>query len=200
MGNPQTSIKTQARSDLDLVALLRAVSELDQNAMTQLYDATSRLVFGLVMRIVGDASDAEEVLVDVYMQAWRQASRYSEERGSPVAWLTTIARSRALDRVRLGAQRLRRSQPLDLASQHLSENSTDDVALASEVRTVVQRALGSLSPEQREVIELAYYGGLSHSEIALHLGQPLGTVKTRTRLGMTKLRADLGPMISEGRL
>jgi RNA polymerase sigma-70 factor (ECF subfamily) len=197
---PQPSIAIHTRSSSDLVALIKRVADRDQQAMARLYDTTSRLVSGLIARIVGDASAVEEVLVDVYMQAWRQASRYSEERGSPMAWLTTIARSRALDRVRSGAQEQRRRQPLDLASQHVTSGGADDAALASEVRTVVQRALDLLSAEQREVIELAYYGGLSHSEIALRLGQPLGTVKTRTRLGMTKLRAELKPLIEEGKL
>jgi len=200
VGYPQPLIETHERSGNDLVALIKRVAEQDQPAMTRLYDTTNRLVFGLIMRIVGDAAAAEEVLLDVYMQAWRQATRYSEERGSPIAWLTTIARSRSLDRLRADAQGLRRNQPLDLASQHVATSWADDVALASEVRTVVQQALKSLSPEQKEVIELAYYGGLSHSEIALRLGQPLGTVKTRTRLGMTKLRAELKPLIAEGKL
>jgi RNA polymerase sigma-70 factor (ECF subfamily) len=200
VGHPQPSIETHERSSNNLVALIKRVAEQDQLAMTRFYDVTNRLVFGLISRIVGDAAAAEEVLLDVYMQAWRQASRYSEERGSPIAWLTTIARSRALDRLRADAQTQRRSQPLDLATQHAATGWADDVALASEVRTVVQHALNSLSPEQKEVIELAYYGGLSHSEIALRLGQPLGTVKTRTRLGMTKLRTELKPLIAEGKL
>lgn len=200
MGQPQPSIETHTHGGHDLVALIQGVAAEDQHAMTKLYDATSRLIYGLVARIVGDAAAAEEVLIDVYMQAWRQAGRYSEERGSPIAWLTIIARSRALDRVRSGAQEQRRSQPLDLARQHVTSSAADEAALAGEVRTVVQRALGTLSPEQREVIELAYYGGFSHSEIALRLGQPLGTVKTRTRLGMTKLRTELKPLISEGKL
>lgn len=200
MGHPQPLIETHERNRSDLAALIKRVADQDQLAMTRFYDTTNRLVFGLITRIVGDAAAAEEVLIDVYMQAWRQASRYSEERGSPIAWLTTIARSRALDRLRADAQAQRRTQPLDLASQQVATGCADDVALASEMRTVVQRALDSLSQEQREVIELAYYGGLSHSEIALRLGQPLGTVKTRTRLGMTKLRADLKPLIAEGKL
>jgi RNA polymerase sigma-70 factor (ECF subfamily) len=200
VGHPQPLTETHERSAKELVALIKRVAEQDQPAMTRLYDTTNRLVFGLITRIVGDAAAAEEVLIDVYMQAWRQASRYCEERGSPIAWLTTIARSRALDRLRADAQGLRRNQPLDLASEHAATSWADDLALASEVRTVVKRALNSLSPEQKEVIELAYYGGLSHSEIALKLGQPLGTVKTRTRLGMTKLRAELNPLIAEGKL
>lgn len=199
MGHPQPSIETHASGANELVALVKSVAGQDQGAMTRLYDATSRLVYGLVLRILGDPSAAEEVLVDVYMQAWRQASRYSEERGSPLAWLTTIARSRALDRARSGKQEQRRGQPLESADQAI-EGGAEDAALASDVRKFVTRALELLSPEQREVIVLAYYGGLSHSEIAQQLGQPLGTVKTRTRLGMTKLRAQLTPLIAEGKI
>ena len=199
MGQPQPSIDTHSPGADELVALVKSVADQDQGAMTRLYDATSRLVYGLVLRILGDPSAAEEVLLDVYMQAWRQASRYSEERGSPLAWLTTIARSRALDRARSGTQE-RRGQPLEAAAQHAIDACAEDAALASDVRKFVRRALELLSPEQREVIVLAYYGGLSHSEIALQLDQPLGTVKTRTRLGMTKLRAQLTPLIAEGKI
>ena len=166
--------------------------------MAELYNGTSRLVYGLVLRIVGDPSAAEEVLIDVYMQAWRQADRYDAQRGAPLAWLTTIARSRALDRVRSSSQEQRRSEPLDVVSQHASDASADEATLAGEVQAQVYKALALLSAEQREVIELAYYGGLSHSEIALELGQPLGTVKTRTRLGMIKLRETLKPLVAEG--
>ena len=197
MGYPQTSIETRNRSN-ELAALIRRVADRDQLAMAELYDGTSRLVYGLVLRIVSDPSTAEEVLMDVYMQAWRQADRYDQQRGAPLAWLTTIARSRALDRIRSGSQEQRRTEPLDAASQHASEVRADEATLAGEVRTQVRKALALLSAEQREVIELAYYGGLSHSEIALELGQPLGTVKTRTRLGMIKLREALGPLVAGG--
>jgi RNA polymerase sigma-70 factor (ECF subfamily) len=197
VGYPQTSIETRNRSN-ELAALVRRVADQDERAMAELYDSTSRLVYGLVTRIVVDPSTAEEVLTDVYMQVWRQADRYDQQRGAPLAWLTTIARSRALDRVRSGSQEQRRTEPLDVASQHTSEVGADEATLAGEVRTQVRRALELLSAEQRQVIELAYYGGLSHSEIALELGQPLGTVKTRTRLGMIKLREALGPLVAGG--
>ena len=197
MGYPQTSIETRTRSN-ELAALIRGLAAQDQRAMAKLYDTTRRLIYGLVSRIVTDPSAAEEVLLDVYMQAWRQADRYDAERGAPLAWLTTIARSRALDRARSSSQEHRRREPLEVASQHAVEGGADEAAFASETRRHVQRALDSLTPEQREVIELAYYGGFSHSEIALELGQPLGTVKTRTRLGMIKLRETLRPIFAEG--
>ena len=198
MGHPQPSFETHLRGSNELVALIKGVVDQDQHAMTRLYDVTSRLVYGLVLRIVADPSVAEEVLVDVYMQAWRQAARYNEDRGSPMAWLTTIARSRALDRLRSGSQDRQRSQPLESVGRQAAAIGADDAAMASEVQKFVHQALDSLSPEQREVIELAYYRGLSHREIASELGQPLGTVKTRTRLGMIKLRDMLRPLFAEG--
>lgn len=197
MGYPQTSIEAKERSH-ELVALVKDVANQDQHAMAELYDTTSRLVYGLVLRIVSDPSAAEEVLMDVYMQAWRQASRYDAQRGSPMAWLITIARSRALDRVRSGSYGQRHSEPLDAASQYVAV--TDQIAFGFETQRHVRAALGSLSPEQRQVIELAYYGGLSQNEIALKLSQPLGTVKTRTRLGMMKLRETLRPLFEAGAL
>jgi RNA polymerase sigma-70 factor (ECF subfamily) len=197
VGYPQTSIETRNRSN-ELAALIRQVADQNELAMAELYDSTSRLIYGLVSRIVADPATAEEVLIDIYMQAWRQADRYDPKRGAPLAWLTTIARSRALDRVRSGSQEQRRSEPLDAANQQASEESADEATFAGEVKAEVHKALELLSAEQREVIELAYYGGLSHSEIALELGQPLGTVKTRTRLGMIKLRETLKPLVAAG--
>jgi RNA polymerase sigma-70 factor, ECF subfamily len=199
VGYPQTFVETRDRNK-ELAALITRVAARDQHAMAELYDATRRLVYGLVLRIVTDPAAADEALVDVYMQAWRQADRFDAERGAPLAWLTTIARSRALDRVRSGSYERKHSEPLDAASHHVAAESADEAAFASETQAHVRRALNELTPEQREVIELAYYGGLSHSEIALDLGQPLGTVKTRTRLGMMKLRELLRPLISEGAL
>ena len=163
----------------------------DQSAMSALYDATNRLVYGLVLRILCDPGIAEEVMLDVYMQAWRQAASYDQQRGGPLAWLTTVARSRAIDRLRSGKQRQQREEPLESADNHSSPTNIEEEACASELRQRVRAALDLLSPEQREVIELAYYGGLSHSEVATRLAQPLGTVKTRTRLGMIKLREAL---------
>jgi len=198
VGHPQHSLETHTRGANELMTLIKGVADQDQQAMAGLYDATSRLVYGLVLRILGDPSAAEEVVLDVYMQAWRQASRYSEERGSPMAWLTTIARSRALDRLRSGSQDRQRSQPLEMVEHRATSIGADDAAMASELQKLVLGALDTLSPEQREVIELAYYRGLSHREIAAELGQPLGTVKTRTRLGMIKLREMLKPLTAEG--
>lgn len=195
LGSPQDSIEYSAR-DQDWVALIKRVAEGDQSALAALYDATNRVVFGLVLRILSDRSTAEEVLLDVYTQVWRQAALYDRKRGAPLAWLMTIARSRAIDRFRSGRLDQQSRESLDDLG-HLKSNSLspEENTALSERQRLVRAALNGLSVEQREVIELAYYSGLSHSEIALRLGQPLGTVKTRTRLGMIKLREALTPVL-----
>jgi RNA polymerase sigma-70 factor (ECF subfamily) len=178
-----------------LAALIARLAEQDQDALTALYDLTSRQLYGLLLRIVGNAATAEEVLFDVYTQAWRQAARYDRQRGTPLAWLITMARSRALDRLRAGGYDESHAAPLEQAYGHARAADAEQDAIAAEMRRTVRAALDTLPPEQRAVIELAYYGGLSHSEIAGRLGQPLGTVKTRARRAMIKLRDVLNPVI-----
>ena len=198
MGSPQDSREIRGR-DQDWAALIKRVADGDQSALTQLYDSTSRLVFGLVLRVVGDRATAEEVVLDVYTQVWRQAATYETNRGAPLAWIMTIARTRGIDRLRAGKHDFQNKEPLDSIGEARSTiASPEEDTVMSERRLMVRSALDSLSAEQREVIELAYYSGLSHSEIALKLNQPLGTVKTRTRLGMMKLRDTLRPMLEAG--
>ena len=191
VSSPPTRPPTDAES---LQAeMIRGVAEGDDQALASLYDATSRTLYGLLLRILSDPTAAEEVLLDVYAQVWRQARSYSAERGKPLAWLTTIARSRAIDRLRRGRQAHQLTVPLEEATRAARGESVEDGVLAGEVGAVVRAALDSLAPEQRDVIELAYYGGMSHSEIAAARNLPLGTVKTRTRLGMMRLREMLKP-------
>lgn len=178
------------------MGLIKRLADGDQSALTELYDATSRLVFGLILRVVGDRATAEEVVLDVYTQVWRQAASYDTTRGAPLAWIMTIARTRGIDRLRSGKYDLQNKESLDAIGEARSNTaSPEETTVLSERRQLVRSALDLLSAEQREVIELAYYSGLSHSEIALRLNQPLGTVKTRTRLGMMKLRDTLRPML-----
>src|SRR5689334_3460139 len=194
-GRTGDSLESRVR-DQELISLVQRIAKGDQAALAALYDGTNRLVYGLILRVLGDSSTAEEVLLDVYTQVWRQAASYDTGRGSPLAWLTTIARSRAIDRLRSGWQDQQRKEPLDLLTdRETGVANPEEMTVASERQRFVRSALALLSPEQREVIELAYYGGLSHSEIAVKLNQPLGTVKTRTRLGMMKLREALGPLL-----
>ncbi len=187
----------ELKREEDLLSLMIRVAEGDQSAFTALYETTSKTVFGLVYKIIQDRATAEEVLLDVYTQAWRQAKNYDRNRGTPLAWLMTIGRSRAIDRLRSGRLEQANKDPLENAGQITSQTlSPEEISSLSEKQRFVRVALDSLVPEQREVIELAYYFGLSHSEIALKLGQPLGTVKTRTRLGMMKLREMLSPFLN----
>lgn len=197
MGLPQSSIDSGTKGP-DTEALIRRIASGDQSALAALYDETGRHVFGLVLRVLNDRSAAEEVLLDVYTQVWRQAALYDSKRGAPLAWIMTIARSRAIDRLRSGRQDQQRSEPLEAASgTDTMAASPEEATVTSERQRLVRSALAALPPEQREVIELAYYFGLSHSEIAARLGQPLGTVKTRTRMGMMRLRELLKPIIGE---
>ncbi len=174
--------------------LVRRMAAGDQAAMAAFYDQTSALVFGLALRILGDRSAAEDVLLEVYAQAWKQAPEYEPSRGSPSAWLLTLTRSRAIDQ-RRARRRDQASEPLEAAGE-ISADTPGPEALtaAAERHRFVRHALNTLNADLREVIQLAYFGGLSHSEIASKLGQPLGTVKTRIRSGMTQLRPLLAPL------
>ena len=180
-------------------ALVVAMAKGDEAAAASFYDRHSPAVLALVYRMVGDRSDAESIVLEAFMQAWRTAGRFDPMRGSPASWLFTIARTRTLDFLRT-AKRQARLVPVsvdDLAGEMLAapERSGHPVVDVeeSEQRRAIAAALRSLPNNQRVVIELAYYEGLSHSEIAERLKEPLGTVKTRVRLGMVKLREVLRP-------
>jgi len=182
----------------DLAGLIRSTATGDQAALGALYEATSRWIYGLVLRILSDQAAAEEVVLDVYTQVWRQAASYAPERGTPLGWLMTIARTRAIDRLRAGRQFEERREPLDAASSRPSQLANpEEASVTNERERLVRSALEALGPDQRKVIELAYYFGLSHSEIAAETGQPLGTVKTRVRLGMARLGEMLGPLLQD---
>jgi RNA polymerase sigma-70 factor (ECF subfamily) len=160
----------------------------DQKAFASLYDASRQLVYSTALRILREPADAEEVTVDVYMQAWRNAKGYTDRRGSVGAWLVMLARSRAIDRLRSRATRTRRETPIEDSQFRSLEPGPERETEMSQHRRRVVSALGTLPPEQREVIELAFFSGLTHAELATQLNQPLGTVKTRVRQGMIKIR------------
>lgn len=180
--------------------LMARAAAADERAMTELYDRYGTLVYTVAYRIVGQRADAEEVVVDAFTQAWREAARFEAERGSVAAWLTMIARSRALDLVRARGRRERLAADA-AAGPHADSGEPDapasDLAEDDERRWVVKLALEGLSAPQRQAIELAFFEGLSQSEIAERLNEPLGTVKTRVRLGMQKLRESLRPYFFE---
>jgi RNA polymerase sigma-70 factor (ECF subfamily) len=169
--------------------LVRKMAAGDRDAFGRFYDRYAPLVYPLVLRIVRERADAADVLQEVFWEVWRGASAYDPARGTPEAWLFTRARTRAIDRVRS----LRRRgetfvAPVDEAVSAAPAEPGGDAAERAEDRGTVLRALEQLPEGQREVIELAYYGGLTHTEIAERLKQPLGTVKTRIRLGLERLR------------
>ncbi len=175
-------------------SLLQRMSAGDEQALGVLYDRWHAYVHAIVVRILQRPDEADDVVEEVFWQAWRQAGRFDPARGSAQTWLLTIARSRALDRVR--AVKRRREEPLDGEGtapifEAAAEGDPGLDAEASERRTIVLAALSDLPPEQREALELGYFSGLSQSEIAERTGQPLGTIKTRTRLAMQKLRGRL---------
>lgn len=184
-------------------ALIKRMALGDESAVGPLYDRYGQVLYALAYRIVALQADAEEVVAEAFAQAWREAGKFEAGRGSVGAWLATIARSRALDLVRARSRRIRitdtaaQSEPDGSPGMSRSQPDPATQAETAERRRQVAAALGALAPPQRQAIELAYFEGLSHSEIAERLQEPLGTVKTRVRLGMQKLRDVLRPYYFE---
>ncbi|HEX8696537.1 MAG TPA: sigma-70 family RNA polymerase sigma factor [Longimicrobium sp.] len=181
-----------ASADVDR-ELVRRMAAGDEAALGALYDRFSPLLHSVLRRILDDDGDAEEVLEETFWQAWRQAARYEESRGGISTWLVMMARSRALDRVR-SRRRFReeaRGELPEPADEERGEADPLGAAEDEEVRRIVKEAVATLPPEQRQTVEMAYFRGMSQSEIAEATGQPLGTVKTRARLALMKLREAL---------
>ncbi|CAA9566269.1 MAG: RNA polymerase sigma-70 factor [uncultured Thermomicrobiales bacterium] len=180
------------QADADLIG---RAAEGDARALEVLYDRYSRVVFSFALRTVGDRELAEELLQEVFFRAWKQGAAYSAERGTFITWLLTITHNMAIDEVR---KRQRRPQRADgeepetvLAAMAETGSGVEDEVWIGVLRETINGALGQLPVPQREAIELAYFQGLTQREIAERLGEPLGTVKTRMRLGMQKLREAL---------
>ncbi len=182
-------LRSEQPHDQD-VDLLKAVAARDETALGQLYDRYRLILFGVLMRILNNREEAEDVLQEVFLQVWRRAEDFDENRGRPFTWLVTLARSRGIDRLRALASRVRVATMAEAdvseSSEDVSDAATD--AIRSEQRGVVNSALSQLPEDQKRPLMLAYFDGLTQSEIALQLGAPLGTVKTRMRTGMMKLR------------
>lgn len=185
-------------------SLLARVVKGDQQAFSQLYDHSSTLLFTLALRILGNREEAVELLQDVYWEVWRKVSRYDVGRGTPVAWLITLTKSRAIDRLRAKASR--GYQATNSLEAGTAAEVTDpgpspyETQADQELRAAVEAAVAGLPQAQQQAIELAYYEGLSHAEIASRLNQPLGTVKTRIKLGMSRLRDSLQQWGNHGEL
>jgi len=177
---------------LDATLVHRLLQKEDVSAFEQLYDRHCRSVYGLLLRILQQAGTAEEVAQDVFLQLWRNADQYDESRGPFVPWLLTLARNRALDTLLLKSERQRRREdqteemaPVFAAPEY--EKQLDEKRRAEKVRAL----MGSLNPQQKKAIELAYFEGLSHTEIAAALKEPLGTVKSWIRNGLLRLKEGL---------
>lgn len=169
------------------VELLKAVARGDEQALAEIYDRYRIILFGLLVRILNSREEAEDVLQEVFLQVWRRAADFDEKRGRPFTWLVTLARSRGIDRLRSLAARERVAQAgTREASEMVSDAATD--AFRSEQRGLVNSALAQLPEEQKRTLIMAYFDGLTQSEIAAIIGAPLGTVKTRMRTGMIRLR------------
>ena len=183
--------------------LLARVAKGDQQAFGQLYDQSSSLLFTLAYRILSDRDEAAELLQEVYLEVWRKIAKYDVGRGSPIAWLVTLTRSRAIDRLRARASRGHHlvvdsfDHPLVSHTPDVSQNPYE-AREDTELRQMMAKAILELPLPQQQAIEMAFYQGLTHTEIAAKLNQPLGTVKTRIKLAMSKLRASLQHTLPPG--
>ena len=193
---PDASTGDLAR--IDDKKLIRAIVERNQEAVAELYDRFSSLLMALAYRILGNPQDAEEILQETFLQVWNQAGRYDPKRSSVSTWLVLIARSRAIDRLR---SRQVQTRTVTAAQQEKPDSHTSPTGvgnvLLQERRQRLGEEMSRLPAEQRQVLELAFYGGSTQSEIAERTGIPWGTVKTRTLLAMKKLRAALKEEIGD---
>ena len=191
---PVVPEQSQAATPADL-ELIERIRKGEQPALDILYKRYSSPVYSLVWKILQNSEEAEDVALDVFWQVWRQADRYDSARGAPPAWIFTLARSRAIDRLRSRNRREDRTISIDDPNVHFDPlddtASPDQVVSFRQNRDAVRAAMDKLSNVQREAVELAFLKGMTHVEIAEKLGQPLGTVKTRIRQGLIRLRKHL---------
>ena len=185
----------QHRPDLaapDLGELLKACGRGDESAFARLYDATSTRVVGLALRVVRDRAQAEEVAQEAFLDIWKNSGRFDPAKGSPLGWLLTIVHRKAVDRVRSAEAATRRDATYHHQNQPVEHDSTAEAATASLEAHRVRQALGDLTEVQRQALELAYFGGYTHTEVATMLELPVGTAKTRIRDGLIRLRDTMG--------
>lgn len=182
---PDTTLKARPADDF---ALMASIATGDRAALDELYARHSAQVYGIAMRMLRKPQDAEELLVDVFFEVWDKRERFDATRGSPLAYLVTLTRSRALDRLR--AKSKVPTTAIENADSVAATRDDDQLeqAVARERREVIRKAMSALEPAQREAIEYSFFDGLSHSEIAARLNRPLGTVKSNIRQGLIYLR------------
>jgi len=179
----------------DWVRLVESIAARDQRALHALYERTHRIVFTLIVRITNNRETAEEVTLDVFHDVWRRASTYDPAGGSVVGWIMNQARSRAIDRLRFEQRKKRVNQHLDDPLPVAATTDPHEISDLREQGRHLREALTVLRPEERQVIEAAFFSGLTYDEVAAQLNQPLGTVKTRVRSGLMKLRQALAKTV-----
>jgi RNA polymerase sigma-70 factor, ECF subfamily len=177
-------------------ALLSLVASSDDHALAELYDRFGRVAYGLALRILRDEALAQDAVQEAFMAVWRSADRFLAERAKASTWILTLVHRRSVDLVR--REDRRRGEPLESAGEPAAQETVEDEATLGFERRVVQEALTRLRPEQREALELGYYGGLTQSELAERLGLPLGTIKSRMFTGLSRLRELLAEAGLEG--
>jgi len=184
---------TQAHvPEKEWIALVQSIGRGDQLALHALYAQMHRIVFTLIMRITGNRETAEELTIDVFHDVWRRAPTYSPEGGSVVGWILNQARSRAIDRLRFDQRKKRVNQYTDDPPAVTAERSPQEALDVREQGRLLRHALEALTPQERQAIETAFFSELTYNEVAARLDQPVGTVKTRIRSGLSKLRQLLG--------
>jgi RNA polymerase sigma factor (sigma-70 family) len=185
-GRSETSARELAH--LSDEAVLALIARSDEQALAELYRRFDRIAYGLAFRILRDDALAQDAVQEAFLGVWRAAGRFSAERAKPSTWVLTLVHRRAVDLVR--REERRRTEPLQPDTEPPGPQAPDEAELLTQ-RQAVRSALGDLPPEQREAIELAYYGGYTQSEVAERLGQPLGTIKSRMFTGLARLRETL---------
>jgi RNA polymerase sigma-70 factor, ECF subfamily len=181
------------------VRLITEIARGDRDAFARFYDLHAALVHTFALRLLRERGEAEEVVQDVFVQVWRQAESYSAERGTPEAWLITMTRSRGIDKLRSRRRRGEMVRPAESPDRLSEPVVLESASGPAEARATLGGALSDLPATQRSVLELAYFDGLTQSEIAMRLGEPLGTVKTRMRSGLERLRGVLSARSGEAR-
>lgn len=187
MGEREEKLNKLSDTERNLAILISKIAKGCESALKKLYDDTISQVYGLAYKILSNQPDADEVAMDVFKQIWNKAPDYEPGRGSPSAWLITVTRSRAIDKIRSDTKRRTTNEPL-LNDSIDNSPLPDETSSVREKRELIEKALSELSPKQRESIELAYFQGLSQSEISKQMNEPLGTVKSWMRTGMMRLK------------
>jgi RNA polymerase sigma-70 factor, ECF subfamily len=178
---------------------MRGIRARNPESLASLYDDTSRFLYGLALHILRDPADAEEIIMDVYQYLWNHSAVYDETRGNLWSWLAVVTRNRAIDRLRQSSGRRAREVPIEVEHDPGESHAVpENLSIFQQERKLVRDAMETLSRDQRQAIELAFFLGLTHVEVAEHLGTPLGTIKTRIRVGLQRLREAMPPALYMG--